>query len=68
MSASAVREYDRQNLYYKLSICDKSLNCYTQEYEPPSGELKEAIDRHFGGLEGLKSKFNPAAAAIQVMS
>ena len=37
-----------------------------QEYEPPSGELKKALDSQFGGLEAFKGKFNPTAAALQV--
>ena len=40
---------------------------FQQEFEPPSGELKTAIEKQFGDLDGLKSKFNPIAAAIQVL-
>lgn len=38
-----------------------------QDFEPPSGALKEALDAQFGGLEGFKGKFNPAAAALQAL-
>jgi len=40
--------------------------CPTKEYEPPSGDLKAALDKQFGGLDGLKKQFNPTAAALQV--
>lgn len=33
--------------------------------EPPSGALKDAIDQAYGGLDGFKTKFNAALAAIQ---
>lgn len=33
--------------------------------ELSSGLLKEAIDRDFGSLDGLKTKFNAQIAAIQ---
>jgi Fe-Mn family superoxide dismutase len=33
--------------------------------ELPSGPLKEAIERDFDSLDGLKSKFNAQIAAIQ---
>jgi len=39
--------------------------CPAKEYEPPAGDLKAAIEKQFGGLDGLKKQFNPAAAAIQ---
>ena len=47
------------------SLFWKSL-CPTKEYEPPSGDLSAALEKQFGGLEGLKKQFNPAAAGIQV--
>ena len=33
--------------------------------EPPSGALAQAIDKSFGGLDGLKEKFNAALAGVQ---
>jgi len=31
--------------------------CMTPEYAPPSGELAAAIERDFGGLDGLRARF-----------
>lgn len=39
--------------------------CRAQEYEEPSGALEKAIEADFGALEGLVSKFNAAAGAVQ---
>ncbi len=36
-----------------------------QDYEPPSGELLDAIERDFGSLDDMVSKFNPKTAAVQ---
>jgi Fe-Mn family superoxide dismutase len=33
--------------------------------EPPSGALAKAIEQSYGGLDGLKTKFNAALAGIQ---
>ena len=37
-----------------------------QDFEPPSGKLLEKIDADFGSLDHLISKFNAAAAGVQV--
>lgn len=39
--------------------------CPPKEYEEPSGALEKAIEADFGALEGLVSKFNAAAGAVQ---
>jgi hypothetical protein len=36
-----------------------------QEFEPPSGKVKEAIDEEFGSLDDFIAKFNPTTAAVQ---
>lgn len=36
-----------------------------QEYEEPSGALEQAIEADFGALDGLVSRFNAAAGAVQ---
>ena len=36
-----------------------------QEFEPPSGKVKEAIDGEFGSLDDFIAKFNPTTAAVQ---
>ena len=33
--------------------------------EPPSGALAKAIEQSYGGLDGMKTKFNAALAGIQ---
>lgn len=33
--------------------------------EPPSGPLAKAIEQYYGGLDGMKTKFNVALAGIQ---
>lgn len=38
-----------------------------QDFEPPSGDLAKAIEADFGSVVNLISKFNPKAAAVQVM-
>lgn len=37
-----------------------------QDFQPPSGHIASAIDNDFGSVDDLKSKFNAAAAGIQV--
>lgn len=39
--------------------------CPPGEAEPPSGELLQAIERDFGSLEAMISKFNASTAAVQ---
>ena len=37
-----------------------------QDYEPPSGEIKSAIEKDFGSVGELSKKFNAKAATVQV--
>ena len=37
-----------------------------QDFEPPSGDLKSAIERDFGSVDDLSKKFNAKAATVQV--
>lgn len=39
--------------------------CPTKDYSPPSGALANAIERDFGSLEAMQSKFNASTAAVQ---
>lgn len=39
--------------------------CPPNNYEPPSGTVKELLDRDFGGLDTFREKFVAAAAGIQ---
>lgn len=36
-----------------------------KDFEPPSGDLAEAIETDFGSVDKLIAKFNPKAAAVQ---
>lgn len=36
-----------------------------KDFEPPSGELKSAIEKDFGSVEDLSKKFNAKAATVQ---
>lgn len=40
--------------------------CTLQDFEPPSGDLKSAIEKDFGSVEDLSKKFNAKAATVQV--
>ena len=42
-----------------------TIACLPQEFEPPSGKIKEAIDHEFGSLDDFIAKFNPTTAAVQ---
>jgi len=37
-----------------------------QDFEPPSGDIKSAIEKDFGSVEELSKKFNAKAATVQV--
>jgi len=37
-----------------------------QDFEPPSGEIKSAIEKDFGSVEELSKKFSAKAATVQV--
>lgn len=37
-----------------------------QDFEPPSGDIKSAIEKDFGSVEDLSKKFNAKAATVQV--
>jgi Fe-Mn family superoxide dismutase len=39
--------------------------CPPKDFEPPSGELLQAIERDFGSLDALVKKFNGSTAAVQ---
>ena len=39
-----------------------------QDFEPPSGDIKGAIEKDFGSVEELSKKFNAKAATVQVHS
>jgi superoxide dismutase len=39
--------------------------CPPKDYEPPTGTLAKAIERDFGSLETLQTKFSGAAAGVQ---
>ncbi len=37
-----------------------------QDFEPPSGDIKSAIEKDFGSVEELSKKFSAKAATVQV--
>ena len=37
-----------------------------QDFEPPSGKIKEGIEQEWGSLDDFIAKFNPTTAAVQV--
>eukprot|EP00890_Picochlorum_soloecismus_P004682 jgi/Picsp_1/5214/NSC_02577-R1_manganese superoxide dismutase len=39
--------------------------CSPKDFEPPSGELLQAIERDFGSLDAMVKKFNGSTAAVQ---
>jgi len=39
--------------------------CPQKDFEPPSGELLEAIEKDFGSLDAMVKKFNGSTAAVQ---
>ena len=39
--------------------------CPPKDFEPPSGELLQAIERDFGSLDAMVKKFNGSTAAVQ---
>ncbi len=42
------------------------LSVMLQDFEPPSGDIKSAIEKDFGSVEELSKKFNAKAATVQV--
>lgn len=40
--------------------------CVAQDYTPPSGELKAAIESQWKTLDNFTAKFNASTAAVQV--
>lgn len=38
----------------------------SQDFEPPSGIIKEGIEQEWGSLDDFIAKFNPTTAAVQV--
>jgi len=38
----------------------------SQDFEPPSGKIKEGIEQEWGSLDDFIAKFNPTTAAVQV--
>ena len=37
-----------------------------QDFEPPSGKIKDGIEQEWGSLDDFIAKFNPTTAAVQV--